>query len=200
MRTGARLNSWGLVSKSVLLLMREHTTHWKNREYEGREYMVLLRDISGAFPLRSSLSGKEATALSANKSCFGLSVWPRVRTDPLMLLNELMMPQEMDFKDASAGSRITCAVYKGPFPSYNAAPPAPHALVDTSLCSEIVCRVELLSPSYGMRLCWEGSTERYKRGRIRSRAYWVVSFQWLSETIDFLPHFRLCVLWHPSLT
>lgn len=157
MRTGARLNSWGVFSKSVLLLMREHTPRSitnimeKQRIWNGPSAPHFWSISSLSFkPVR-----KGATAPSANKRRFGLPVWPRVCTGPLMLLNELMMPQEMDFKDASAGSRITCAVYGGPFPSHNSAPLAPHALVDTSLYSEIVCRVELLSPSYGMRLCWE---------------------------------------------
>lgn len=70
-----------------------------------------------------------------------------------MLLNELMMPQEMGFKDASAGSGITCAAYRGPFPSHSPAQPAPRALVDTRIYSEILRRVELRSPSSGMRLC-----------------------------------------------
>lgn len=76
--------------------------------------MVLPRHVSGAFPLSFKPFRKGATAPSANKRRFGLSVWPRVCTGPLMLLNELMMPQEMDFKDASAGSRITCACVRRP--------------------------------------------------------------------------------------
>lgn len=67
-----------------------------------------------------------------------------------MLLNELMMPQEMGFKDASAGNRITCAAYGDPLLSHNTAQPAPCALVDMSLDPETVCGVE---PLHGIRLC-----------------------------------------------
>lgn len=76
--------------------------------------MFLLRGISGAFPLcgSSSISGNE----QLHRVRISLSVWPRVCAGPWMLLNELMMPQEMGSKDASAGSRITCAAYRGPFP------------------------------------------------------------------------------------
>lgn len=121
--------------------------------------MFLLFSISGAFPICGgwSISGN-GQLHCIGISHYGPSVWPRVWMGPLMLLNELMTQQEMRFKDTSAGNRITCAVYRAPFPSHNSADPC----TPSSLCTcwhelyfGIVCRVELLSPFYGILFGWE---------------------------------------------
>lgn len=65
-------------------------------------------------------------------------------------LNGLMMLQETGFKDTSVVSSNTCAVHRFLYPLHNPAQLGPCAVVDSSLYSEIVCGVELLSPLYGI--------------------------------------------------
>lgn len=209
MRTETRLNSWGVFVVSVLLLMKEHTLSSTSNIIIKKKQNI---KCSFCVVFLVHFLFVEVQAFQEMSNCIVceevcLSVWPfppQVCTGPLMLLNELMMPLEMGFKGASAGNGITCAVYRGQFPSHNPAQPAPCALVDKSLDPETVCRVERLGPLYGIRLCWKEAPRGIRRYTSRPELIELSGFRgYQSPLISCHISIRVCFdfcLWHKHFT